>query len=206
MNSKSAKMEPRWAQDRSKIVPRSFWIAFFPSSIFVSFFDRFRLRFGAVWGAKMDPKSGTKLPGGGPWGVQGGLGLVLVRSFVRLVARCCFLDPLALPLGPFWDVLGSIFGHLRPSWGLSWALLGPSWANFEPSWALLGQFWCHLGLSWGYLGPLFGSAGLFWDSLGGAFGKFGAPRTSATQTMAWPGGLREAIKSAAPWAGRVGDF
>ena len=187
MRSKSAKMEPRWAQDRSKIVPRSSWIAFFPSSIFASFFDRFRLRFGAVWDVKMYPQSDTELPGGGPWGVQGGLGLVLVRSFVRLVARCCFLDPLALLLGPFWDALGPIFGHLRPSWGH----LGPSWGH-------LGPTWCHLGLSWGYLGLLFGSAGLFWDSLGGAFGKFGPPGRALHKQWHGPADCAKRFNTQAP--------
>ena len=82
MRSKSAKMEPRWAQDRSKIAPRSSWIDFFSSSVFASFFDRFRLRFGAVWGAKMDPQSATELPGRGALGGPG-------RPWARLGAVLC---------------------------------------------------------------------------------------------------------------------
>ena len=131
MRSKSAKMEPRWAQDRSKIAPRSSWIDFFSSSVFAAFFDRFRLRFfGAVWNAKMDPQIGTKLPGGGPWGVQGGLGLVLVRSFVRLVARVRFFDPLALLFGPFWDALGPVLGLLGASLRVCGVFLGFPWGGF----------------------------------------------------------------------------
>ena len=129
MRSKNAKMEPRWAQDRSKIAPRSSWIDFFSSSVFASFFDRFRLRFGAVWGAKMDPQIDTELPGGGPWGVQGGLGLVLVRSFVRLVARVRFFDPLALLLGPFRDDLGLVLGLLGPLFGSAGPFLAFSWGG-----------------------------------------------------------------------------
>ena len=131
MKTKGAKMEPRWAQDRSKIAPRSSWIDFFSSSVFASFFDRFRLRFGAVLGAKMVPKIDTELPGGGPWGVQGGLGLVLVRSFVRLVARVRFFDPLALTfLGRSWVSFGATWVSLR----LRGALLGFSWGGFWQVW------------------------------------------------------------------------
>ena len=152
MRSKSAKMEPRWAQDRSKIAPRSFWIDFFSSSVFASFFDRFRLRFGAVLGAKMVPKIDTEMPGGALGGSRAALG-----------SSWCG------PVSDWW--LGFVFLTL-----------------------LRSPFWDDLGLVWGLLGSLFGSAGPFWDSLGGAFGKFGGPRTSATRAMAWPGGLREAIK------------
>ena len=74
----------------------------------------------------MVPKIGTKLPGGGPWGVQGGLGLVLVRSFVRLVARVRFLDILALLLGPFSE--------------RSWASFGATWASLRLRGALFGIF------------------------------------------------------------------
>ena len=148
MRSKSAKMEPRWAQDRSKIAPRSSWIDFFSSSVFVSFFDRFRLRFGAVLGAKMVPKIDTEMPGGGPWGVQGGPGLVLVRSCVRLVARVRFFDPLALLFGPFWDALGPVLGLLGASLRLRGAFLGFSWGGLGGPgrpWARLGAVLCPIG-------------------------------------------------------------
>ena len=50
---------PRWrpktTQDRSKTGPRSSWIAFFSSSIFVSIFDRFGIGFGAVLASQMEP-------------------------------------------------------------------------------------------------------------------------------------------------------
>ena len=59
--------------------------------------------------------------------------------------------------------------------------MGCSWAGFGATWISLRVCAALLGFSWG------------------AFGKFGVPRTSATRAMAWPGGLREAIKSAAPW-------
>ena len=161
MRSKNAKMEPRWAQDRSKIDPRSFWIDFFYSSVFVSFFNRFRLRFGAVWGAKMDPKSDTELPEGGPWGVQGGLGLVLVRSLVRLVARVRFWSPLALLLGPFWDALGPILGLLGASLRVLW---GPPW-DF------------HLAC-----GPVLGPCALAWRSARSDPPPLGLPRREACRT------------------------
>ena len=102
----ASKKGPGATKHRSEMIPKSSWNR-------ASFFDRFRFRFGAVWGATMGSKIDTELPGGGPWGVQGGLGLVLVRSFVRLVARVRFFDPLALLLGPF----GTLWGYLGPLLG-----------------------------------------------------------------------------------------
>ena len=84
-----AKVGPRSLQDRSKIVLNRSCSS---SSVFASFFDRFRLRFGDVWGAKMDPQSGTELPGGGPLGGPG-------RPWARLGAVLC-------PIGGS----GSLFG------------------------------------------------------------------------------------------------
>ena len=50
----------------------------------------------------------------GPWAVQDGLGIVLVRSFFRLAIRDHFFGPLGCILvsflgvfGPFWVILGS---------------------------------------------------------------------------------------------------
>ena len=47
----------------------------------------------------------------GPWAVQDGLGIVLVRFFFRLAVWDRFFDPLKLLLGSFWQALG---GRLRP--------------------------------------------------------------------------------------------
>ena len=65
----------------------------------------------------------------GPWAVQDGLGIVLVRSFFRLAIRARFFEPLGCLLGSFWGAPGVIFGHL----GGSWARIGSSWVLF---WAL----------------------------------------------------------------------
>ena len=65
----------------------------------------------------------------GPWAVQDGLGIVLVRFFFRLAVRVRFLNPLELLLGSFRGASGLILGHL-----------GLSWARFGSSWALLGSF------------------------------------------------------------------
>ena len=67
----------------------------------------------------------------GPWAVQDGLGIDLVRSFFRLVVWVRFLDPLGLLLGSFWAASGSVLG-----------LFGPSWHHLE---ALMGSFLASLG-------------------------------------------------------------
>ena len=63
---------PRWrpktAQDRSKMSPRSSWIAFWASCIFASILDRFRFRFGAVLRAKMAPQGCRRAVLIDPWG------------------------------------------------------------------------------------------------------------------------------------------
>ena len=82
MRSKSAKMEPRWAQDRSKIGPRSSWIVLGGLLFFASFFDRFWLRFGAVLNSKMAPKNDSIVA---LWGPLGGPRL----SWARLGAVLC---------------------------------------------------------------------------------------------------------------------
>ena len=71
---------------------------------------------------------GTKGPTGTPppGGIQGGPGIVLVRSFFRLAIRAHFFEPLGCLLGSFWGAPGVIFGHL----GGSWARIGSSWALF----------------------------------------------------------------------------
>ena len=62
----------------------------------------------------------------GPWAVQDGLGIDLVRSFFRLAVRDRFFDPLELLLGSSWGALGPVFGRL----GLSWARFGARWWSF----------------------------------------------------------------------------
>ena len=123
MRSKSAKMEPRWAQARSKIAPRSSWIDFFSSSVFASFFDRFRLRFGVVWGAKMDPQSDTELPGGALGGSRAALG-----------SSWCG------PLSAWW--LGVAFWTLlRSSWEPFGTLLGRPMAAYFLFIFVIFSFW-----------------------------------------------------------------
>ena len=70
----------------------------------------------------------------GPWGVQDGLGIGLVRSFFRLAVWDRFFGPPGLLLGSFWSAPGVVFGHLGGSgacFGLSWALLGSFWATLD---------------------------------------------------------------------------
>ena len=52
-----------------------------------------------------------------------------MRSFVRLVARVRFFDPLALLLGPFRDDLGLVLGLLGPLFGSAGPFLAFSWGG-----------------------------------------------------------------------------
>ena len=112
---------PRWhpqtTQDPSKTGPRSSWIAFFASCFFASIFDRLGVDFGAVLGSKMEPQGGGRARQIGPWGVQDGLGVVLVRFSCRLVIQVRFFDPLGLLLGSFWGAPGVVLGLWVSSWG-----------------------------------------------------------------------------------------
>ena len=63
----------------------------------------------------------------GPWGVQDGLGIVLVRFFFRLAIRARFFQPLGCLLGSFWGAPGVILGHLGLSWARFWALSVAFW-------------------------------------------------------------------------------
>ena len=56
----------------------------------------------------------------GPWGIQDGLEIVLVRFSCRLVVRDRFFGRLGLLLGLFLGALGLFLGHL----GVSWARFG----------------------------------------------------------------------------------
>ena len=122
-----ARKDQQWNQDGPKIAPRPLQdrLGSFLASCF-SF--RFLIVFGSVlvpsWVPKWTPKMTPLWPWGGHWGVQGGLGVVLVRPLVRLVARVRFLGPLELLLGPFWDALGPILGLLGASVRVLWGLLG----------------------------------------------------------------------------------
>ena len=66
---------PRWraktTQDRSKTGPRSSWIGFLASCFFVLILDRFRLGFGVVLGAQIDPGGWHQTRVFGPWGRLG---------------------------------------------------------------------------------------------------------------------------------------
>ena len=68
-------------------------------------------------GSKMEPQGHAYIVLIGPWGVQDGLGVVLVRFSCRLVIQVCFFDPLELLLGSFWGAPGVVLGLWGPSWG-----------------------------------------------------------------------------------------
>ena len=48
----------------------------------------------------------------GPWAVQDGLGIVLVRFFFRLAFRDRFFEPLGCFLASFWVIFGLVLDHL----------------------------------------------------------------------------------------------
>ena len=54
------------------------------------------------WYPKWNPWGECKLGVAPRWGIQGGLGIVLVRSFFRLAVSFRFFNPLGLVLGSFW--------------------------------------------------------------------------------------------------------
>ena len=111
-------------------------------------------------------------------------------------------------LGPTWAYLG----HLRALLGPSWAYLGPCWAQLGPILGILGR---SLGLSWAMLGL---SSGIFRSlkanrscarmprvcfrasSWNHSFCRHYPRRLSLTR----PGGMREAIESAAPCRRQAG--
>ena len=61
-----------------------------------------------------------------PWGIQDGLGIVMVRLFFRLAIRDHFFEPLGCLLESFWAVFGFVFGNLGPVWGRLGLVLGHS--------------------------------------------------------------------------------
>ena len=79
--------------------------------MFASILDRFWFRFGADLASQMVPQGHAWTSRIGPWAVQDGPKIVLVRSFFRLAVWDRFFDPLKLLLGSFWRALG---GRLRP--------------------------------------------------------------------------------------------
>ena len=76
----------------------------------------------------------------GPWAVQDGLGIDLVRSFFRLAVWVRFFGPLERLLGSSWVAFGFVLDHL----GLSWGRLGLSWARF---WAVRMACWSPITLN-----------------------------------------------------------
>ena len=66
----------------------------------------------------------------GPWAVQDGLGIFLVRIFFRLAVWVRFFVLLGLLLGSSWGAFGSVLGRLVLSWprfgALRWAFLSVS--------------------------------------------------------------------------------
>ena len=83
----------------------------------------------------MDSRGGGWIMLIGPWAVQDGLGIDLVRFFFRLVVWVRFFDLLKLLLGWFWAASGAVL-----------AIFGPSWHRFG---ALLGSFSASLGSMFG---------------------------------------------------------
>ena len=90
----------------------------------------------------------------GPWAVQDGLGIDVVRSFFRLAVYVRFVDPLGLLLGSFWDAPGAVLGPLGLSLGLFWGTPGSKelstslFSLLFSSWSLLSSlFPLLLGLS-----------------------------------------------------------
>ena len=76
------------------------------------------------------------------WGIQDGLGVVLVRSFFRLAVWVRFFDLLRLLLGWFWAASGAVLGLFGPSWHHFGALLGSFSASEGPifgSWVPFGN-------------------------------------------------------------------
>ena len=59
-------------------------------------------------------------------GIQDGLGIVLVRSFFRLVVRVRFFDALGLLLGSSGVAFGLVLGSLGPVLGRLGLVLGHS--------------------------------------------------------------------------------
>ena len=101
---------------------------------------------------------------------------------------------------------GVCLGGSRPALVWCFVCLVARVRFFDPLALFLGPFWDGFGPVLGLLGASRASLRLCGALLGfslGAFGKFGGPRTSATRTMPWPGGLREAITSAAPWLAKA---
>ena len=68
----------------------------------------------------------------GPWAVQDGLGIDLVRFFFRLVVWVRFFDLLKLLLGSFWAASGPVLGLFGPSWHHLGALLRSVSASLGP--------------------------------------------------------------------------
>ena len=68
----------------------------------------------------------------GPWAVQDGLGIDLVRSFFRPVVWVRFFHVLKLLLGSFWAASGPVLGLFGPSWRHLGALLGSFSASLGP--------------------------------------------------------------------------
>ena len=119
--------DPRSFQDGSKIV----WDRFFSSWLFRFDFWSFGGRFWFRFGAQMAPKKWGRVVLSDPWGVQDGLGIVLVRIFFRLAVRVRFFGSLGLLLGCSWGCLGSSWALLGLFWGTPGSILEPSTSLFS---------------------------------------------------------------------------
>ena len=72
-------------------------------------------------------------------------------------------------LGPFWEVLGSIFLHF----GCPGASGGASWGSARPSWGLLGRFRTSKPQFWSILDQFGAVLEPFWSHFGRPGPRFG---------------------------------
>ena len=112
------------------------------------------------------------------------------------------------------EINSKLFSFLRcffdpkeaQTWTQNGAKMGPKFelgGYLGTSWRHLGTTWGHLGTILGPLGPLGAMLGPSWDLFGAFLGpprdRLGAILGLHRQQHPGPGGMREAIESAAPW-------
>ena len=117
MTKMDPKTGPRSTQDRPKTGPRSSWLAFFSSSIFASILNRFRLRFGSVWGSQMDPWAWGKKVRIAPLAGPSRSGARLGTVFRLTCGWRSLFGASSAPLDTIW---GRSWGHFRPPWVQFW--------------------------------------------------------------------------------------
>ena len=100
----------------------------------LDFSVRFLIVFGSIlvpfWPPKWSPGDARELVVRPVEGVQDGLGIVLVRSFVRLAVWLRFFVAFWCLLVPFGGALGVVLV-------CSWGCLGASWGLYSARWSPL---------------------------------------------------------------------